>query len=524
MKLSGGAALVESLAAHGVEVLFGIPGTHNLGIYAELGRYGISHVLTRHEQGAGFAADGYARVTGKPGVCLTTSGPAILNAATAAAQAYSDSVPMLLISPGPPVRHPGRGNGILHEVRDQTGAMAAVTAGSHRVTSVAEIPVAVAQAFAQLRSGRPRPLHLEIPLDLIDEADDIDPVPPIPVTAPVPAADALARALELLNSAERPGVLVGGGARAAAEPLAELASRLGAPVLSSANGKGILPEDHACALGAGLHHRSAAEFAADCDVVLAVGTELAPADLWHGPLRFPGKLIRVDIDPVGVVTNANPDVPLVGAAASTLHTLLDGITRVSISDSFDRVARWRQQIFAEATRQGGPWLPILAALDETLGRDGVLAADSAMVCYYGALSNLPRYTPGSFLYPTGLGTLGYGLPAAIGARLGRPSSRVAALHGDGGIMFTVAELASAAALGLALPVLVVDNGGYGEIRDEMAERGDLPLAVDLPSPDFAELGRSMGCHGVTLPDCDGLVDVLRDAFEADRPTVIHLRG
>ncbi|WP_245378953.1 thiamine pyrophosphate-binding protein [Kibdelosporangium banguiense] len=177
--MTGGAALVESLAAHEVEVVFGISGTHNLGIYAHLG---IQHISPRHEQGAGFAADGYARATGKPGVCIITSGPGILNAATAAAQAYSDSVPILLISPGPPADHPGRGPGMLHEVRDQTGAMETVTAGSHRVLSVGEISLAVAQAFAEMTSGRRRPRHLEIPFDLLDAVADIRIIDPVAIT------------------------------------------------------------------------------------------------------------------------------------------------------------------------------------------------------------------------------------------------------------------------------------------------------------------------------------------------------
>jgi thiamine pyrophosphate-dependent acetolactate synthase large subunit-like protein len=511
MRMTGGTALVESLAAHGVEVVFGIPGTHNLGIYASLG---IEHVSPRHEQGAGFAADGYARVTGKPGVCLTTSGPGVLNAATAAAQAYSDSVPILLISPGPPTTHPGRGTGMLHEVRDQSGAMAAVTAGSHQVRSVAEIPIAVAQAFAEMTSGRPRPLHLEIPFDLLDAAADVRIVDPVQVS---PAAADPTAAAEALQHAQRPGIIVGGGARGAARLLAEVASTLAAPVVSSANGKGVLPEDHDYSLGAGLHHPAVAEFVADCDVVLAVGTELAPADLWNGPLNFPGRLIRVDIDPVQMVTNAVPDVRLVGDAAQTLAALLPLLPARS---DLDRAARWRARIASEAAAEGAPWSPIVRALAATLGREGILAGDSAMACYYGAYSNLPRYLPGSFLYPTGLGTLGYGLPAAIGAQVARRSTRVTALHGDGGFMFTAPELATAAAMRLPLAVIVVDNGGYGEIKREMLERGDSPKAVDMPSPDFAALARSLGCHGVAHPE--DLEATLDKAFEQDRPTLIHV--
>ena len=168
--MTGGAAVARALAAHGVELVWGIPGTHNLEIYAHLTASGIRHVLPRHEQGAGFAADGFARVTGRPGVCVTTSGPAVLNAATALGQAYSDSVPVLLVSAGMPLRRPGRGAGHLHETRDLTGALEGVVGVSHRVGSVEEIPVAVAQAFATMTSGRPRPQHIEIPFDVLASA------------------------------------------------------------------------------------------------------------------------------------------------------------------------------------------------------------------------------------------------------------------------------------------------------------------------------------------------------------------
>lgn len=515
--MTGAAALVAALAVHGVDTVFGIPGTHNLPIYAELAKHHIRHVSPRHEQGAGFAADGYARVSGKPGIVVATTGPAILNAATAAAQSYSDSIPVLLISPGVPTGHPARGNGLLHEVKDQRAAMAAVTAGSDRVSSVAEIPVAVAQAFADFRSGRPRPRHLEIPLDLLDQIAEV--TIPGPLTTPRPIADPAA-ALAALASASKIGIIAGGGTRHAAEQLRALAERLAAPVVTTANGKGVLPEDHPLSLRAGLHHPSVARFVADCDLVLAIGTELAPADCWYGPLPLPS-LVRIDIDPSAVVTNALPDVALVGDAATVMDSLLGHLEPRQDNGWWQGFQR---SIRAEAQAQGGEWLPLLGPLHEALGRDGILTADSAMVSYYGALPNLPRYAPSTFLYPTGLGTLGYGLPAAIGASVAAPGRRVAALHGDGGFQFTAPELASAAQLGLPLPVIVVDNGGYGEIRAEMVERGDPVHAVDLPGIDVAALGIALGCHGVRLDQPEDLPGILDRAFAADRPTVIHVRA
>jgi thiamine pyrophosphate-dependent acetolactate synthase large subunit-like protein len=523
--MTGGQAVVAALVAHGVDTVFGIPGTHNLEIYRHLATSGIRHVSPRHEQGAGYAADGYARTCGRPGVAVVTSGPALLNAAAAIGQAYSDSVPVLVVSPGLPLRHPGLGNGLLHESKDQGAAMAAIAAASIRVTSVPEIPVAVAQAFALMTSGRPRPVHLEIPLDVLLESGDVGPAR-LPARRPAgPDATALDDAATRLSAAVRPVLLVGGGARGAAAQVRRAAERLGAPTVTTANGKGVLPEGHPLALGAGLHLSAVRDLVAEADVVLAVGTELAPSDLWSGPLPLDGRLVRIDIDPVGALANATPAVALIGDAGATLDALLEALADAAAAGgpAVERAAAWRARKQEESRAEGAEWLPIVRQLAEALPEHAIVAGDSAMVCYYGALANLPTSRPGSFLYPTGFGTLGYGLPAAIGAKVAEPDAPVLALLGDGGVMFTLGELATAAELAAPLPVVVVDNSGYGEIRNEMIDRGDPVHAVTFRSPDFAAIGRAVGCDGVTLDGPAGLADAVRRALGAHRPTVIHVR-
>lgn len=525
VQMTGGQAVVAALAAYGVEVVFGIPGTHNLEIYRHLRDVGLRHVSPRHEQGAGYAADGYARTTGRPGVAIVTSGPALLNAAAAVGQAYSDSVPVLVISPGLPVRHPALGNGILHEAKDQGAALAAIAAASIRVTSVAEIPVALAQAFAIMTSGRPRPVHLEVPLDVLAESGDVVIAKAVRRSpAPAPATETAAAAARL-GSAATPVLLVGGGARTAAAEVRALAERLGAPVVTTANGKGVLPEDHPLSLGAGIHLASVADLVAAADVVVAIGTELAPSDLWNGPLPIRGLLVRIDVDPVAIVTNVVPDLALVGDAALTATQLLELLGEVpagSGSTAAEQVAMWRTRKANDAAAEGAEWLDIVKALGEALPRDAIVANDSAMVCYYGAIANLPVHLPSSFLYPVGFGTLGYGLPAAIGAKVANPERPVVALLGDGGAMFTIAELATAADLAVPLPVVIVDNAGYGEIRNEMIDRDDPVHAVTFRSPDFAALGRALGCRGVTITDPIELTQAVREALAADVATVIHL--
>ncbi|WP_241665769.1 thiamine pyrophosphate-binding protein [Prescottella subtropica] len=520
--VTGGQALVDALIAHEVDTIFGIPGTHNLAIYSALKDSGIRHVSPRHEQGGGYAADGYARVSGRPGVCVTTTGPAILNAATAAAQAYSDSIPVLFVAPGMPLGHPGGYNGLLHEVKSQFDAMSAVVGHAQRVTSVEEIPHAVAQCFAAMTHGRPRPAYLEIPLDLLDHEAAVVPERPVVPATPTPAVAQLDAAAGLLRSARRPLVIAGGGCSAAADELRGFAETLGSPVVTSTNGKGVLPEDHALSLGAGVQHPSLLELVRDSDVVVAVGTELSPADWWWGPIPE-STLIRIDIDPLSIATNARPTVAVVGDAADVLATLTKRLPAAPAPAAAERAAQWRDRLRGDARTEGARYLGLCESLAAVLDDDAVIAGDSAMACYYGLLSNLPLHRPRSFLYPAGLGTLGYGLPAAIGAKLAAPHRQVVAVLGDGGVMFTVAELASAAEAGLALPVVVVDNGGYGEIRNEMVDRDGRVHAVDLPAPDFPALARALGCHGVAAGSCAEVGPAVRAALAADRPTLIHVR-
>jgi acetolactate synthase-1/2/3 large subunit len=276
-------------------------------------------------------------------------------------------------------------------------------------------------------------------------------------------------------------------------------------------------------MGAGLGRATVRDLARDSDCVLIVGSEMAPSDLWLGPLDLDGKAVRIDIDPAQAVTNVVPVASVVGDAAVALEGLLDRLgERPATDGDVDRVTRWRARFAEDAAHEAERWSWLLDGIAQALGEDGIVAADSAMVCYYGAIPALPAYRPRSFLYPTGYGTLGYAVPAALGAKLGRPSARVLALAGDGGVMFTIAELAAGAEAGLAVPVVVVDNGGYGEIRKEMRERGDDPVAVDFPGIDFAALGRALNCHGTRAESADALDDALERAFAADRPTLIHV--
>jgi acetolactate synthase-1/2/3 large subunit len=267
-----------------------------------------------------------------------------------------------------------------------------------------------------------------------------------------------------------------------------------------------MPEDHPLSVGASLHLPAAYDLAAEADVVFAVGTELAPSDWWDGPPSFGGTLIRVDVEADALFANGRPDLPIVADAAALVTAVVDALPDVPAKD-LAWARAWRSRHAEQARAEAARWVDALDAIGGVLDRDAVVVADNAMVGYYGALGTLPRFEPGTFLFPTGFGTLGYAVPAAIGAALARPQRQRVALVGDGGLMFSVQELATAAAEGVCLPVVVFVNGGYGEIRAQMRTAGIDPLGVDLPVPDVPALAAALGGHGVAV---DGPADLARE--------------
>jgi acetolactate synthase-1/2/3 large subunit len=514
---SAGALAVRSLEAHGVEVVFGIPGTHNLAIYEALADSPIRHVTPRHEQGAGYAADGYARASGRPGVAIVTTGPAVLNAATAAAQAWSDSVPLLILAPGMPLAHPAASTGYLHEMLDQRLAMSGVVEHAVRAETHADLARELADAFGAFAAGRPRSRFIEVPLDLLPLQAECAPLLAPAAPASRPDARSVGAAAELLAAAERPLLVAGGGAHGARAELAEVLER-GIPVITTINGKGAVDERHPLALGARLQVAAGRRMVEEADVLVVVGSELGQGDHWS-TLEPAGRVIRIDIDHVQAHGNVASDVALIGDAAGALAALLAELDAGAPSVAAGWAER-RAEADREVAELGAAFTGLAAAIERVLAPGDVLAADNAMAGYNGVLG-LVRLGAGSrFLFPTGFGTLGYALPAAIGAKLARPESRVVAVLGDGGIMFTIAELATAAEAGVSLPVVVSVNGGYGEIRREMDEIGFTPVGVDLGAPDLPAVARALGGRGVALEDAGALPAALEEAFAHPGPTLI----
>jgi acetolactate synthase-1/2/3 large subunit len=523
---NGGAAIVESLAAHGVDVIFGIPGTHNLELYRHLRSAGIRAVTTRHEQGAGYAADGYHQVSGKPGVVITTSGPALFNVAAAAGTAWAESRAMLIIAPGLPTGTDGGDAGQLHETKDSSGAFDRIVAWSRRVRTADDAAAAVTDAFAFFAAGRPRPVHIEVPLDVLEQPWTGTPfvaARPAPAT---PDDDGVRDAATALSDADRPVIVAGGGARRAIGEIRRLAERLGAPVVTTTNGKGVLPEDHPLAIGAAIRLRCVQKHLAASDVVLVVGSELGDSELWGGSVDTP-TVIRLDIDPGQLDKNRVGQLHLCGDAAATLARLLDRIAAPApdpgaVRGAAERAAGLRELCHAEAVADGGRWQPVVDAVRRALPAGSSLVGDSSQVTYFGSAHFFGADKPGEFLYMAGFATLGYGLPAAIGAKLADPDRAVAVLLGDGALMFCVQEIVTAVEQRLPLPIVVVDNSGYAEIKDQQARRGIAPIGVDLVTPDLPALARACAAYGVQAAQAADVTELVRDALSADRPTLIRL--
>ncbi|MBC3350018.1 5-guanidino-2-oxopentanoate decarboxylase [Pseudomonas sp. SWRI196] len=530
-----GEVLVKLLEGYGVEQVFGIPGVHTVELYRGLARSSIRHVTPRHEQGAGFMADGYARVSGKPGVCFIITGPGMTNITTAMGQAYADSIPMLVISSVQSRSQLGGGRGKLHELPNQSALVAGVAAFSHTLMSAAELPGVLARAFALFQAGRPRPVHIEIPLDvLVEDADALLASTPVNICRAGAAPSAVAQMSAMLAKAQRPLILAGGGAIDAGRELTELAECLGAPVALTINAKGLLPSRHPLLIGSTQSLVATRALVAEADVVLAIGTELAETDYditFAGGFEIPGALLRIDIDPDQTVRNYPPHLALVADARSASQALLDGLKQQSLTRRDSdwgpvRAARLRADLDRDwdvATRAQTLFIDtVLQALP-----DAVFVGDSTQPVYTGNLTFNPEHPRRWFNASTGYGTLGYALPAAIGAWLGgvdaghgRPP--VVCLIGDGGLQFTLPELASAVEAGVPVIVLLWNNQGYEEIKKYMVNRAIEPVGVDIYTPDFIGVAKALGCFAHAVDGVEPLRTALLAAHNRQGPTLIEI--
>jgi acetolactate synthase-1/2/3 large subunit len=521
-RMTGGAALVEMLCRHGVDTIFALPGVQNDALFVAFYDAGDSLriIHTRHEQGAGYMAFGYARATGKIGTFAVVPGPGFLNTTAALATAYATNAPVLCIAGQVPSDMIGRGYGLLHEIPDQLGVLNSLTKWAGRIGHPTETGKRVNDAFRRLRDGRPRPVGLEIPPDVLALATEValpaaEPAPP--VTEPDP--DRIEEAALALAAAKRPLIFVGGGAVAAGAEILAIAEMLQAPVVSFTGGKGILSDRHYLAQSSLAGH----ELWREADVVLAVGTRLHQPQLRWGFDRDL-KLIRIDIDPGEITRFARPSLAIVADAKAALAALHPALARHAPrrASRRDELAALKAAIDARLDQTLGPQCEYLRAIRAELPDEGIYVEDLTQVGYVGRVA-FPVYEPRTYIHSGYQGTLGFGFATALGAKVGRPDRPVVSVSGDGGFMYNVQELSTAAKHGIDIVAIVFADGAYGNVRRMQKEDyGNRLIGVDLANPDFPKLAESFGLAGVKTTSPDGLRREFAAALKRRGTSVIEV--
>jgi thiamine pyrophosphate-dependent acetolactate synthase large subunit-like protein len=554
--VNGAALAVAALERAGVEVAFGLPGVHNLALWRALGESPIRLVGVRHEQTAAYAADGYARTTGRVGVALTTTGPGAANTLAAVGEAWASRQPVLVIATDIParLRRPGVWRGVLHEATDQAAMFAPVVKRKLRVTDAGVLGRAVAETVTEALTPPQRPVYLEVPTDLLGaevaaEAGRVAeggaaetagaggsgvaegraagtvhaPSPP----APLQPDDAhLERAATLLERSRRPLVWAGGGAlqAGAGEAVAALAERLVAPVILTYSARGLLPPGHPCLVEAPPHVAEVGALWDEADVVLAVGSDFdgMMTQGWKQPQ--PPHLISVNVDPADAAKNYLPDVLLEADAALAVAALAERLEPRSGLDSLAHRIRDLNRFVRAAYKESDPEaIGFLDAIERALPPDAAVVCDMCIPGYWlGGFHRTP--SPRRLSYPLGWGTLGCAFPQGLGAALGG-TGPVVSVSGDGGFLYACGELATAAQERIPLTAVIVDDGGYGMLRFDQELKGDPHEGVDLHTPDFVALARSFG---VRADSVDGLGErfegMLGHHLRLHEPTVLVARA
>jgi acetolactate synthase I/II/III large subunit len=522
----GGHVVAESLTALGAEAAFGVPGVHALAMWEALRTGPMAVYGTRTELCAAFAADGYARSSGRPAPLLLSTGPGALNSLTGLMEAASSHVPVVAISSQIPADLIGRGRGYLHELPDQLSVFRPVVKHAARAHSVESIPGLLAQAWRIALTPPSGPVYLEIPVDLLTARAPRRHAGPLEAMVERECAplEELAAAAALLRRAERPVIWAGGGViRSGAQTeLRELAERLQAPVATTYMGKGALPDDHPLALGAGCDEAAFQELLSGADVVLCVGTELGAETTGQYALRFGGQLIHLDAAPERIGATY-PALPLVGDAKLTLLALTAELPARDPGDGAERTAQLRRRIRAGLEEQGRQSeLGLLETIERMLPEDAITVWDMTILGYWAA-PHLRLRARQQFLYPLGSGTLGYAWPAALGARIAHPDRPVLSVMGDGGVQYALAELGTAAQHGIAAKLLIVDDGGYGILREYQRASFGQTTAVELPGKDLAAVASAFGVP-VRTTSGDDFAEQLEWALGQPGPAVVILKA
>lgn len=520
-RMTGGDALTLGLHRWNVEHVFGVPGVQLDqffdGMYRNRGDLKVYH--TRHEQGAAYMALGYATVTGKPGVCAVVPGPGLLNAGAAISTAFACNAPMLIITSTINSALIDRKHGALHEIDNQEGVLAALTKWSARAHHASEIPALVDEAFKQLLTGRPRPVGLEIPPDILAQQAVIS----YPDTLPDlnnPAIDRtlLEKAAALLDGAQQPMIVVGSGAQHASEEVLALASTLQAPVVSRHMGRGVLATDHPLAMQAA----AALPHWPDVDVVIGIGTRLQQLREWGHDKNL--KVIRIDLDHAEMQRVVTPDVALRADAKDATAALVEMLKSKSVQHP-DRTAKYgeiKKAFQTELMSDIQPQMDYLTAIREAMDEDDVFVDEMTQVGFVSRYG-MPIHKPRTYVCSSYQGTLGYGFATALGAQVGAGKRQVISVNGDGGFMYTMPELASAVLHDIPLIAIVFADGNFGNVRQiQNRTYGGRLIASHLHNPDFVELAKTFGATGLRAHNPAELTAAIHQARAAGKPAIIEV--
>jgi 5-guanidino-2-oxopentanoate decarboxylase len=516
-----GVQISQALKDRDVDVIFGIPGVHNVELYRGIEEAGITHVLTRHEQGAGFMADGYARATGKPGVAYVITGPGLCNIMTPMGQAYSDSVPMLVVSsclnPADLTTERGR----LHEMRNQEAAAATVCGWSKTALDADAAYDLIDRAFDEFESARARPKHIQVPISVLGAL--ADPAPAAKASAVVKADQIgdIAPLVGLVASAQKPMVVLGGGAASAHVEIRKLLSKLNAASIATYAGRGVADVDDPLHLGSYLARPDTVELISQADLVIVLGSTLSEVDLWREFLGHSAPMIRVDIDPAVLADQHRAEHRVlcdVSGFAAALYQKIDNKT--STWKPAD-ISAAKSRFYKSAAAERPGLLPVIEAARNAVPNDALIYSDMTQFAY-SAKEVWPMSEPSLWHHPFGFGTLGYALPAAIGGKVGRPDRDVIAIAGDYGFHYTMQELGVAVELELTLPIILWDNGKLKEIEDCMVANQIAPNAVIARNPDFCALARAFGASAVAPKSLSDFEAAITSALGAKGPTLIYV--
>ena len=518
---TGGEAVVEALIAHGVNTLFGLPGIQNDWLYNALydARDRIKVVHTRHEQGVAYMALGYALATGDAGVFNVVPGPGLLNASAALATAYGLNAKVFCLTGQIASHQIGKGLGQLHEIPHQSEILRGLTKWSDIVLHPSDAGRKMAQAFYEMDSGRPRPVALEVPPDILKMRAEVpETAPNWGSINPLVDAGAIECAAKILGEARRPMIFVGSGAQGVSAEVTQLAEMLQAPVVAYRTGHGILDSRNYLSLKTPESH----EYYKSTDAVLAIGTYMRiPLQRWGTDSDM--QVIRIDVDNDAMRRIQKPDLPIVARAEDALPLLLDAIDKYSHkresreAEMLELRAKWaKTSAFLE------PQNTYLRIMREELDEDGIFVDELTQVGY-AARINFPVYKPRSFISSGYQGTLGYGFPTALGAKVAKPDLAVLSIAGDGGFMFSVQELATAVQHEIPLVTIIFNNDAYGNVRTmQIRDYDERVIATDLLNPDFVKLAESFGANAFRADDEKGLRQALRYGFKSNLPTVIEV--